>query len=298
MQNFLAVSVLVTSTSVFPQDPYVAWGDARIVEIRRQMRERMSPAEAELERSISYRVVDSGGVNAVAVPIWTNGHREILVSSSLLWLIDSIVTLETVSVLWNKIDCISSYLDYIQSTINSNGVLALEGHEGSHLQAPFPFMTSHPSICPKVSPDVIDNNVRQADSIRSAVILQSIKWVLLHEFAHHLHRDVHSNRDFASDRDQERNADSYATVAMLHPPEDPIQAAGVILLFCSLEGFRTDSQKGDHPTGVERLKAMVDASRSSPVFQGVLHQATASQRARIEAGLDALEKLSAGVPSQ
>lgn len=287
-------SILIPSSNTFAQDPYVAWGDATITELRRQMRTRMDPAEVELERSISYRVVESSDINAIAVPTSVNGRREILISSSLLNVIDAVVTMEAVSVLWNKTACIESYLNYIQDTANSNGLLALEGLHGSYGQQPFPYMESHPSICPQLSPDVITNDVRHVDTLRSASIYQSIKWVLLHEFAHQLHNDVHSKGDLRMDRERERNADAYATSAMLHPPEDPIQAAAVMLIFCSLEGFRTDDTRGDHPSGVERLKAMVDATRTSPEYKKALDRASPSQKRQIEASLAQLDQMAAG----
>jgi len=260
------------------------------------MRKRMSPAEVELEKSISYRVVETPAINAVAITRSVNGRREILVSTALLQLIDAVVTMETVSVLWNRTGCIDHYLEYIQSTANSNGLLIMDGLPGVGGQQPFPYMKSHPSICAQVSPDVITNDVRQADSLRSAAIYQSIKWVLLHEFAHHLHNDVHST-DLRMDREQERNADSYATLGLLHPPEDPIQAAAVILIFCSLEGFQTDGAKGDHPSGVERLKAMVEATRYSPQFKKILEGAPPAQREQMESSLDKLAQMTASSPS-
>jgi hypothetical protein len=294
--SILFATTLITSTNVFAQDDYVAWGDARITEIRRQMRDRMTPAEFDLEKSIIYRVAEARDINAVAVPTSVNGKREIVVSSSLLRVIDAVVTMEVVSVLWNKTDCIESYLDSIQSAVNSNGLLALNGLHG-YTQLPFPYMKSHPSICAQVSPDVITNDVRQSDTLRSAAIYQSIKWVLLHEFAHHLHNDVHSKDNLTMDREQERQADAYATISMLHPPEDPMQAAAVMLLFCSLEGFRTGGTQADHPHAVERLKAMVDATRSSPQFKKTLDSATTAQRKQMESSLDQLDQMSANAPS-
>ena len=292
----LLATILATCTSVLAQDPYVAWGDARITEIRRQIRQRMTPAEVELEKSISYRVVEATQINAVAVPRSVNGKRQILVSSSLLGVIDAVVTMQAVSVLWNKPDCIESYLAYIQSSVNSNGLLALEGLRGNTVQQPFPYMYSNRAICAQVSPDVITNDVRQADSLRTASIYQSIKWVLLHEFAHHLHGDVHSVDDLKMDREQERNADAYATLALLHPPEDPMQAVAVMLVFCSLEGFRTDATSSDHPPAVLRLKAMVDATRNSAEFKKTLDTAPPAQRKQIEASLAKLDQIAASAP--
>jgi hypothetical protein len=299
LQSLLLIVMLAASTAVLAQgpSPYVAWGDAHIAQIRREMRENMSQADAQLEKSIIYRVVDTGELNAVAIPSTVNGKREIRIASGLLEVIDDVVTLETVSVLWNKTDCVGNYLNYIQELVASNDVLILGGVGGNPLMKPFPYMHSKPSICPQVSPDVITNNVRQADSVRSAAILESIKWVLLHEFAHHLHGDVHSS-DTKMDRKQERNADAYASISMMHPPESPVQAAVVVLLFFSLEGFTANNPAGDHPSSVQRLKDMLDFTRSSPQFAKTLDEATPAQRTQIEASLDQLDQMAADAPAE
>ena len=297
--SFLLIAMLSAPADVSAQgpSPYVAWGDAQIAQIRREMRGRMPQADAELEESISYHVVDTGELNAVAIPSTLRGKREIRVASGLLEVIDDVATMDAVSVLWNKTDCIGSYLNYIQSLVDSNDVLILGGLEGNPLMKPFPYMYSNPSICPQVSPDVISNNERRADSYRSAAIHESIKWVLLHEFAHHLHGDVHSS-DTRMDRSQERAADAYASISMMHPPETPVQAAGVLLLFFSLEGFRANTPAGDHPSSVQRLKDMLDFTRSSPQFAKTLDEATPAQRTLIKASLGQLDQMAADAPNE
>jgi hypothetical protein len=297
-QSWVQLSLLIivmTCVTASAQIDYVAWGDAQIKDIREEMRSRMTSSEADLEESISYHVIDDSSLNAMAVPKEVNGKREIRVSSALLEVIDWINTVEAVSVLWDKGNCIDSYLDYLQRSAKSNGMLISEGYRGSVTMSAFSYMKSKPSICPQVSPDVITNDVRQADTLRSRAIHESIKWVLLHEYAHHLHGDVHSGT-LKMVRDQERKADAYASIAMLDPPEYPTQAAAVMLLFCSLEGFSTAASTGDHPSGLERLKAMVDATRSSPRWKEVLNDATPAQRRQIEASLDQLDRMAASIP--
>jgi hypothetical protein len=67
-----------------------------------------------------------------------------------------------------------------------------------------------------------------------------------------------------------------------------------MLIFCSLEGFRTDGTNADHPPAILRLKAMVDATRNSAQFKKTLYMATPAQRKQIEASLAKLDQIAAG----
>ncbi len=91
-------------------DPYVAWGDAQIDELRDEMHEDMSTSEVTLERKITYRVVHDGEINARAQMY--GGNREIIVNSALLEVIDHLSTMDAVSLMWNKMGCYVAYDQY------------------------------------------------------------------------------------------------------------------------------------------------------------------------------------------
>ena len=292
-QSLCGVACLVLFVIAWPlaisaqSDPYVAWGDAQIDELRDEMHEDMSTSEVTLERKITYRVVHDGEINARAQ--MSGGDREIIVNSALLEVIDHLSTMDAVSLMWNKMGCYVAYDQYVSDLANSNTKSLLQGLPATGVSKPFPYMMSHPDICPHVSPDVITNNGRQAGDLRTITIRESIKWVLLHEFAHHLYDDFHS-ADLKTRRDHETRADNYAFQAMLNVHETPLVAVPVIMLFCTLENFTVEDAKSDHPAGMIRLKAMVEAGKTSPHWQNMWKLATPEQRKQIQAGLDELEK--------
>ena len=252
------------------------------------MHEDMSASEVALERKITYRVVHDGEINARAQ--MSGGNREIIVNSALLEVIDHLSTMNTVSLLWNKMDCYASYGQYVSDLANSNTKSLLQGLPATGVSKPFPYMMSHPDICPQVSPDVITKNDRRSGDLRTIEIRESIKWVLLHEFAHHLYDDFHS-ADVETSRNREARADNYAFQAMLNVHETPVVAVGVIILFCSLENFTLEDAKSDHPAGLRRLKAMVEAGKKSPHWENMWKLATPEQREQMQAAFDELEKV-------
>ncbi|MGA9445224.1 MAG: hypothetical protein WBV26_02190 [Candidatus Sulfotelmatobacter sp.] len=290
--GLLFVAFLAVSSDCFAQNPYVGFGDAQIAIIRPEMREHMTPTEITIEESIDYHTVDTGELNAVAISRTRGGRREIRISSGLLEVFDDVGKLQALAVLWDKPGCFTSYLDYLQGLVKSNDALMTQRLPLERTKPPFPYMWSHKSVCPQLSLDVITNDERQADSLSSVVIHESIKWVLLHEFAHQLYNDS-ATGDLGRDREQEERADAYAFKAMLHPPEYPTVATAPILLFCSMEGFSSDDKKSDHPSAVMRLKHMADVTRSSPEWKEAFKDATPTQRKQIQDGLDALDRLAA-----
>jgi hypothetical protein len=258
-------------------DPYVSWGDGQIADLRAEMHEHMTPSEVSLDRSIEYRVVQSGNLNAYS----DVQNREIVVYSGLLRVIDATATMNTVAFLWNQLACFESYEEDIAGAVNSNSISLHSGIAMIDIDQPFPYMYSHPSICPQVSPDVILNNDRRAGDMRTLAIQGAIKFVLLHEFAHQLHNDS-TDVNLAVSRDQEAKADEYAFQGMATSTDSPGFAAPIIVLFCSMENFGTSDSRFDHPAGVRRLKLMVSAWRSSPQFNSIWKNASPAQRRALQ----------------
>jgi hypothetical protein len=277
----LCLAILVVLI-VFPlndhaqDDPYVAFGDGQIADLRSELHEHMTSAEVSLDQSIHYYTVHSSEINAGAR--MHDGRREIIVNSALLEAIDDVATMETIAFLWNSMDCFQSYSDYFGNSVDANASLLLHGLQGHAVTKPFPYLYSHKNICPQLSPDIITKDERQAGGLRTIFIRESIKWVLLHEFAHQLHDDVlhpeaklSDSKKLDASREQEAAADSYAFKAMINPPELPTVAVPAIVLFCSQEHYSLADAKSDHPAAVRRLKAMMDAARSSPQWDKAIH---------------------------
>src|SRR6185437_12785873 len=90
---FLMLATLgLVPSSCAQTDPYVSWGDGQIADLRAEMHEHMTPSEVRLDRSIEYRVVQSGALNAYS----DVQNRKIIVYSGLLRVIDATATMNTV----------------------------------------------------------------------------------------------------------------------------------------------------------------------------------------------------------
>ena len=120
-------------------------------------------------------------------------------------------------------------------------------------------------------------------------MMESVKWVLFHEFAHQLYDDF-GEATQKERQEREARADKYASLATPNPPETPAAAVDTILLFCSLENFDVNNS-GDHPAGLRRYRAMMDVTRSSPQWQKTLNLATPAQRQVLEEALDRIDKM-------
>src|SRR5260370_21800648 len=104
----------------------------------------------------------------------------------------------------------------------------MQGDPARDTVRPFQFMKSNPAICPNVSQDDMVANKRNSGNVRTIQIQEGVKFVLLHEFAHHLHNDFSPTSDLIEKRARESRADNYAFQSMLHPPETPTAAMNVI----------------------------------------------------------------------
>jgi hypothetical protein len=286
---FLVVAFSIGSQSRAQNNPYVSWGQGQIADLRSQMRAEMSADELTLDRSIKYRVVDSGVLNAAAL-VQAN-HREILISSALLEVIDDYATMDTISGLWNTPQCLYDYGNYISDLYDANTTAISDGGSGNPTQPPFVFIRHHSDVCPQLSPNVILNNDRQSGDIRTGLIRESIKFVLLHEFAHQLNNDS-GEVSHADSRKREARADDYAFRKLLVSASDsPLAAVPVLLVFCSLENFGSDNTESDHPTGIARLQAMIDDAKGSEQWKTVWNTASPSERKQIQVALDELEQM-------
>jgi hypothetical protein len=288
---------LMTLLQAVPQsraqdNPYVSWGQGQIADLRPKMRANMTAPDAMLEQSVKYTVVDTGILNAFAVPPQANqGRREIRISSAMFETIDNFATMTTISFLWNSPKCSSAYGDYIHDLYDSNSISVSEGLRAKPTDPPFLFVKHHSDICPHISPDVILQNDRSSGGVRTVLIEQSIEWMLLHEFAHHLNNDF-GRVSLPESRQRESRADNYATQTMLVSPEDsPLAAVPMIEMLCTVENFNSADTKSDHPAGVRRLKAMFDAAQGSEQWHKMWKMASPTQRQQIQATLDELGQM-------
>jgi hypothetical protein len=269
-------------------NPYVAWGEAQISDLRRQMHAVMTADEVALDRTIRYRVIDTGELNALAAKTPSGG--EIRLATGLIEVIDYYSTIETVGVLWNRPECIEAYHTYVVTTAYANSTAIAVGGSASGLELPFVFMKNNSDVCPNVRPEVVTNNVNGVDNIRSTAILQSLKFVLWHEFAHELYGDF-SKVSLEESRRRESRADDYAFRHMLMSPNDnPLAALSVLLLFTELESASTNKGASDHPSGIERMKAMISDTKGTSQWQNAWKSASPEQRQSMQAALDLLSQ--------
>jgi hypothetical protein len=143
------------------------------------MHAHMTSQEKALDRSIHYSIVQSDVLNADATK--ENGNREIIISSALIQAIDELATMNTVAFLWKRIDCLSAFAEYQRK---------MRTQPGPHPNAttnPWSYIKSHPSTCPQIRPEALYQNEKGSQELRVVLMMESVKWVLLHEFAHQLY---------------------------------------------------------------------------------------------------------------
>jgi len=287
--SFLVVCFLLGPAQSLAQDSYVAFGDGVIVSVRAEMHRSMTAQEKSLDESIAYHTVESPDVNAFAVI--QNGQRQITVYAGLIEAIDYLATVESASLLWNRPSCSGQYAIYLADLAASNTEAITQGLRAKNITEPFQYMKSNPASCPDVSQDDMIANKRKSGDLRTIQIQEGIKFVLLHEFAHHLHNDFSPISDLGEKRAVERRADNYAFQSMLHPPETPTAAISVIALFAAQEDLHLDIASSNHPSGLRRLKAMVDATRTSESWKQALTLATPDQIQTINNSFAEIDRL-------
>jgi hypothetical protein len=276
---FLVVCFLVGPARSIAQENYVAFGDGVIARVRAEMRNSMTAGEKSLDESIAYYTVESSEVNAFAAI--KRGQREITVYTGLIEVIDYLATVEAASLRWNRPSCSGEYTSYLADLATSNFTTIMQGLPVRDTVGPFQYMKSNPAICPNVSQDDMMANKRSSGDVRTIQIQESVKFILLHELAHHLHNDFSPTSDLIEKRARESRADNYAFQSMLHPPEIPTVAINIIALFAAEEDLRLDIASSNHPSGLRRMKAMIDATRTSESWKHALTLATADQKQQI-----------------
>jgi hypothetical protein len=286
---FLVACFLFGPVRCIGKDNYVAFGEGVIAGMRAEMHTSMTDRDRSLDESIAYYTVESPEVNAFAAI--KHGHREITVYTGLIEAIDYLATVEAVSLLWNRPSCSGEYTTYLADLATSNFKAIKQGLRARNIIDPFQYMKSKPASCPDVSQGDMIANKRKSGDMRTIQIQEGIKFVLLHEFAHHLHNDFSPTSDLIEKRARESRADNYAFQSMLHPPETPTAAISVIALFAAQEDLRLDIAGSNHPSGLRRLKAMIDATRTSESWKHALTLATPDQKQIIENTFAAIDRL-------
>lgn len=286
---FLVVCFLLSPPRSFAQDNYVAFGDGVIASIRAEMHKSMTAQEQSLDESITYYTVESPDVNAFATN--KGGQRKITLYTGLIEAIDYLATVEAASLLWNRPSCYGQYAPYLADSVTSNSKAIMQGLPARNIIEPFQYMKSHLASCPDVSQDDMIANKRNSGDVRTIGIQEGIKFVLLHEFAHHLHNDFSATSDLTEKRARESRADNYAFQSMLHPPETPTAAIGLIALFAAQEDLHLDIASSNHPSGVRRMKAMIDATRTSESWKDAMKLATPDQKQTIEKTFAQIDQL-------
>ncbi|HSY99635.1 MAG TPA: phage exclusion protein Lit family protein [Terriglobales bacterium] len=287
---FFIISILVLPLPPQAENNYyLSWGRRKISYLRDEIHTSMTPEQVKLEKLITYVIVDKELFNAISDA--PQGKREVKIYWGVFEGIDYLSTMNTVALLWDRPQCLIKYGDYLHRIYESNAVSVSNNLRENPIEPPFVFMKSNADICPQVSPEVVLNNEQKSAAVRTVLILQSIKWVLLHEFAHHLYNDFDAV-DPAISRQREERADAYATQTMLVSPDDnPMSAIPVLILFCSVEDFNLYDKRQDHPTGLKRVKTMFETARKSDKWKNMWDTASPSQRTQIQAMMDHLKEI-------
>jgi len=97
---------------------------------------------------------------------------------------------------------------------------------------------------------------------RLGLFILSIRFILLHEFAHHLYGDIDNyNSETISKIDKEIRADGFAMDCFSNSGWPPILLAQIMHYFYLFDNYQNDNgQVITHPTGLERVSSLMNTS--------------------------------------
>jgi hypothetical protein len=272
------IALFVTSAAVVfwshvgaqPLDLSVAQtlGVRSVNRFRTLVREDLTTAEREIERSIEYEVIPTWNANAYAT-ITGSGQRRIQVFAGdmvlMYWLSEA-----TLAPRWGAPpECIVPYITEMMSAIEEN---SRENRVGGSHRVPvyefFQYTRRQPSSCRRFSPAAYERDRDGQEQLR-ALHGRSIHWVLAHELAHHLkgHLTERKPRGSRSEkleqsRRNEREADLFALGEITRDdPGSAVLAMPAFLLTASLSCSVEDEPEATHPSAEWRWRLLVDSVR-------------------------------------
>jgi hypothetical protein len=247
------------------------FGETLISQVRRSINSDLSDQDRALDSKITYGVSDRWDINAHARNV--EGQRNTIVDKGMVASIDSLSIMQGATTVPLNLKCNASYLTYLSDSAVRNAQLVLHGAEPSPIMDAFEFMHRHKSSCPQIDAAQWTATDSVYAEIRNFILGEQMKFILLHEFAHHKYGDTDSKCSIDEQQSREERADAFAFKTMMRPPKTPLGGIGIIGLFASMENFSDSDQQSDHPAGGRRMKALVLVARDymdSPPFQELL----------------------------
>jgi hypothetical protein len=260
---------------------YAQRGDYLISDIRPKFRAVLTDSDRQLENRLRYEVIVTGNTNAFA-----RGDGTIIITSSMLQIIDSVSTVLVGSELFGKPDCLTNYVDYLAEGTRENSIRVASGKPAQSVDIAFAFWHLRPDVCGGLSEGQFRSN-KQADDARELIIYSSVIYLIGHEFAHErygdskfvmvtpdqLRRDRAEGKDItfevtpAEQKVKEARADTFAFQKMLEMGYTPTAALPVLIFFGGIEGFSPEAgPSADHPAAILRISEMIKAADEDPQF--------------------------------
>ena len=223
----------------------------------------LNSEERQIEAGIEYEVEPTWNTNASA-SISTLGARRIQVSAGgfgvLQWLAASV----TASRWGATSQCALDYASHAIDVISENTRNARLGTPPTRMYEFFAFARNQ-RVCGSFSPEAYGRD-QDGQVFMRAAHGQSIRWVLSHELAHHLHGHLDwvtkrtPRPSLSQRRDNERDADRFALRAVTREePGGIVLALPAYILFGGTSCSPAEESASSHPSAEWRIGIMVEA---------------------------------------
>jgi hypothetical protein len=265
---------------------YAQTGDNLISDIRPKFRQVLDPGDRTLESRLEYEITITGNTNAFAL----RGGRTI-VTAQFLQIIDSMATVMSAAQMYNKPECLGSYIEYLAEGTRNNSRLVVHGQQPKAVAMAFGYWQLRPDVCGGLTETVFRAN-KKADDLRELMIYSSLIYLIGHEFSHHKYHDnifkmvtedqKHSHlvqgldvsREVTPSEQmvKENRADLFSFHKMIEMDYPPIGAMPVLVFFLGFEGPSPEqSADADHPSAIVRFNDMIDATEQDSEFMELVH---------------------------
>jgi hypothetical protein len=267
---------------------YALSGDNLISDIRPKFRQVLDSEDKALESGLEYQIITStGNTNAFAL----RGGRTVL-TASFLQIIDSMATVMSAAKVYNKPECLGSYVEYLAEGTRNNTWLVAHQQQPKPVAMAFGYWQIRSDVCGGLSEKAFRAN-KKADDLRELMIYSSLIYLIGHEFSHHKYHDnifkmvtpeqkqSHAAKGLdvsrevtpAEQKAKEKRADLFAFHKMIEMDYPPIAAMPVLVFFLGVEGFSPEqSADADHPSAVVRFNDMITATEQDSEFQTLIQK--------------------------
>jgi hypothetical protein len=240
------------------------WYQAVTKDVLKNARALIRPAlnkrEAEIERSIKFRV--SADPAFVAEAGQEDDQRVVVISAGAIQAIDFVSD----AIIFEELGgtgCVSDYIQYWSAAVIDNSERYGQGLAPKRVASPAIFARSGGNACSNTD---LSGYASEAE-YKSKMIEASIMYLYLHELGHHVLHHIGSEQPVDADdknafrREQEDAADRYAFETAPRANYSLLAAVPMMVIISGIGGNSIEAEhKSDHPLGLKRYLRLIQLS--------------------------------------